>query len=46
MRALHAYGIVTLAELTVRIPRRRLWWIVIRDLGAASAQSIEAVRCF
>ncbi|GAB5101343.1 phage integrase family protein [Caballeronia sp. HLA56] len=41
VRALHAYGIVTLADLTVRIPRRRLWWIVIPDLGAASAHAIE-----
>ncbi|BAO94093.1 phage integrase family protein [Caballeronia insecticola] len=42
VRALHAYGIVTLADLTVRIPRRRQWWTVIPDLGAASAKAIEA----
>lgn len=42
VRALHGYGIVTLADLTVRIPRRRQWWTVIPDLGAASAQAIEA----
>ncbi|GAB5101188.1 phage integrase family protein [Caballeronia sp. HLA56] len=41
VRALHAYGIVTLADLTVRIPRRRQWWTVIPDLGAASAKAIE-----
>jgi hypothetical protein len=42
VRALHAYGIVTLADLTVRVPRRRLWWTAIPDLGAASAKAIEA----
>jgi hypothetical protein len=42
VRALHVYGIVTLADLTVRIPRRRQWWTVIPDLGAASAKAIEA----
>ncbi|KND61978.1 Integrase [Candidatus Burkholderia verschuerenii] len=42
VRALQAYGIVTLADLTVRIPRRRQWWTVIPDLGAASARDIEA----
>jgi site-specific recombinase XerD len=41
VRALHAYGIVTLADLTVRIPRRRRWWTVIPDLGAAGAKAIE-----
>ncbi|WP_145758178.1 MULTISPECIES: phage integrase family protein [unclassified Burkholderia] len=39
--ALHAYGIRTLAELTVRIPRRRQWWLRIRGLGAIGAQTIE-----
>jgi hypothetical protein len=42
VRALQAYGIVTLTDLTVRIPRRRQWWTVIPDLGAASARDIEA----
>ncbi|MDR5777700.1 MULTISPECIES: site-specific integrase [unclassified Caballeronia] len=42
VRALHAYDILTLADLTVRIPRRRQWWTVIPDLGAASAKAIEA----
>jgi site-specific recombinase XerD len=41
-RALHATRIVTLADLTVRIPRRRLWWKSIPDLGATSAKQIEA----
>jgi site-specific recombinase XerD len=42
VRALHAAGIRTLADLTVRIPRRRQWWTVIPDLGPASAGRIEA----
>lgn len=41
-RALKAHGIKTLADLTVRIPRRRRWWAVIPDLGATSAKQIEA----
>ncbi|MBB3258969.1 hypothetical protein F4827_003842 [Paraburkholderia bannensis] len=42
VRALQAYGITTLADLTVRIPRRRQWWKVVPGLGAANAQAIEA----
>ncbi len=42
VRALQAQGIRTLAALTVRIPRRRLWWVAIRGLGAAGARRIEA----
>jgi site-specific recombinase XerD len=42
VRALHAHGIVTLADLTVRIPRRRQWWRAIPDLGATSAKRIDA----
>lgn len=41
VRALHAYGITTLADLTVRIPRRRQWWKAVPGLGAASARAIE-----
>ncbi|MEX3669804.1 phage integrase family protein [Paraburkholderia phenoliruptrix] len=41
-RALHAHGIETLADLTVRIPRRRRWWLAIAGLGAAGARRIEA----
>ncbi|PXX04225.1 site-specific recombinase XerD [Paraburkholderia tropica] len=37
-----AYGITTLADLTVRIPRRRQWWKFVPGLGAASALVIEA----
>jgi site-specific recombinase XerD len=39
--ALHACGIKTLADLTVRIPRRRRWWIAIPGLGVRSARQIE-----
>ncbi|WP_434113849.1 phage integrase family protein [Paraburkholderia caffeinilytica] len=41
-RALRARGIATLADLTVRIPRRRQWWRAISGLGAISAKQIEA----
>jgi site-specific recombinase XerD len=40
--ALHAHGIATLADLTVRIPRRRRWWTAIDGLGVRSARHIEA----
>lgn len=42
VNALHAHGIRTLADLTVRIPRRRQWWTRIKGLGATGAQAIEA----
>jgi site-specific recombinase XerD len=41
VRALQAHGIRTLAALTLRIPRRRRWWVVISGLGAAGARRIE-----
>ena len=41
-RVIEAHGIKTLAELTVRIPRRRRWWTAIPGLGAAGARSVEA----
>ena len=40
--ALRAAGVTTLADLTVRVPRRRRWWAVIPGLGLASARRIEA----
>ncbi len=40
--ALRAHGLRTLADLTVRIPRRRRWWLAIDGLGARSAHTIEA----
>ncbi|VWC75862.1 phage integrase family protein [Burkholderia lata] len=39
--ALRAHGIRTLADLTVRIPRRRRWWVAIAGLGVANARRIE-----
>lgn len=40
--ALRAHGIDNLAELTVRVPRRRRWWAAIPRLGAIGARQIEA----
>ncbi|MGF6441143.1 phage integrase family protein [Paraburkholderia youngii] len=42
VRVLHAHGIRTLADLTVRVPRRRQWWKAVPGLGVASARAIEA----
>ncbi|AUT76388.1 site-specific integrase [Paraburkholderia hospita] len=42
VRVLNAHGITTLADLTVRIPRRRQWWKAVPGLGVASARAIEA----
>ena len=42
VRLLSAHGITTLADLTVRVPRRRQWWKTVPGLGAASARAIEA----
>jgi site-specific recombinase XerD len=42
VRVLRAHGIATLADLTVRVPRRRQWWRAIEGLGAATAKQIEA----
>ena len=41
-RALNNAGIRTLADLTVRVPRRRRWWAAVPGLGAHSARQIEA----
>jgi len=40
--ALHRAGIHSLADLTVRVPRRRRWWAVIEGLGIVQARQIEA----
>lgn len=40
--ALHAADIRTLADLTLRVPRRRRWWAGIVGLGPAGARHIEA----
>ncbi|ANB72234.1 integrase [Paraburkholderia phytofirmans OLGA172] len=42
VRALHAQHIRTLAELTLRVPRRRRWWRSIPGLGVTGARTIEA----
>jgi len=42
VNALRAHGIDTLADLTVRIPRRRQWWKTVPGLGPAAAHRIEA----
>jgi site-specific recombinase XerD len=39
---LRAHDIATLADLTLRIPRRRQWWKAVPGLGPASARRIEA----
>ena len=38
VNALRAHGIRTLADLTVRVPRRRRWWAGISGLGASGAR--------
>ena len=35
-------GIKTLADLTLRVPRRRRWWVGIAGLGVSGARQIEA----
>lgn len=42
VNALRAHGIKTLADLTVRVPRRRRWWTTVPGLGALGAREIEA----
>lgn len=39
---LRGAGFKTLADLTVRIPRRRRWWAAVPGLGQTSARGIEA----
>jgi site-specific recombinase XerD len=41
-QALQTHGIRTLADLTVRVPRRRMWWAGIDGLGSTGAKHIEA----
>ena len=42
VRVLREHGIATLADLTVRVPRRRRWWSAVPGLGQTSAHRIEA----
>lgn len=39
--ALHDFDVKTLSDLTVRIPRRKMWWLAINGLGKAGARQIE-----
>ena len=41
VRALHQHDIRSLADLTVRVPRRRRWWAAIDGLGVVQAAKIE-----
>lgn len=40
-KPLRAQGLRTLADLTVRVPRRRRWWVAIPGLGQAGARVVE-----
>jgi site-specific recombinase XerD len=41
VRTLKSHGINTLADLTVRVPRRRRWWAAVPGLGVTGAKQIE-----
>jgi site-specific recombinase XerD len=41
-KPLRIHGLRTLADLTVRVPRRRRWWVSIPGLGATGARQVEA----
>ena len=41
-QALQDRGIRTLADLTVRVPRRKRWWTAVPGLGQAGARKAEA----
>lgn len=41
-KVLSRHGLRTLADLTVRIPRRRRWWAGIDGLGITGARQVEA----
>lgn len=41
-KPMRAHGLRTLADLTVRVPRRRRWWAAIPGLGATGARQVEA----
>lgn len=40
--SLYRAGIKTLAELTLRVPRRKMWWRGIDGLGVQGARRVEA----
>lgn len=41
-KVLRSAGIKTLADLTLRVPRRRRWWVGIAGLGVSGARQVEA----
>jgi site-specific recombinase XerD len=41
VKVLKANGIKTLADLTVRIPRRKQWWVAVPGMGVSGARRIE-----
>lgn len=41
-RTLATHGVRTLADLTVRVPRRKCWWRAVEGLGPQRARRIEA----
>lgn len=41
-KAMNAPGLKTLADLTVRIPRRRQWWVAVPGLGTTGAKQVES----
>jgi site-specific recombinase XerD len=42
VRPLHAAGMRSLADLTLRVPRRQRWWREVAGLGPTGARHIEA----
>jgi putative integrase protein len=40
-RVLNNCGIKTLAQLTIRVPRRRRWWVSVEGLGQDGAKRVE-----
>lgn len=40
-KVLREFDVKTLADLTVRIPRRKMWWVKIDGLGKVLAKQIE-----
>jgi len=40
--ALQRAGMKTLADLTVRVPRRKRWWTAVPGVGAVAARRVEA----
>ncbi|WP_342777956.1 phage integrase family protein [Paraburkholderia guartelaensis] len=42
VKMLYVHNLTTLADLTMRSPRRRQWWKAMPGLGAAGARAIKA----